>query len=1743
MKKITLLYLYLFTVSLLAAPVNDNCSNATTLTVNPGLACTSVSPALFTAATASPQPVTCTANAGADIWYQFTAQSTSHTVSLSNFGGTPQPVVMVIYEGTDCSALNQLYCSFNNVINATGLIVGNTYKLRLYFNLTTPSLNTTFSVCVNTPPPPADNNQSDCLITTVNYDFEMPPPPPGATGPTFLNHNVVQGWRTTASDQMMEFWPSPNYEGVMAYSGNQFIELNANLVSGVYQDYNTPQPTIFSYGFAHRGRQGTDTCELRAGPPGGPYTVVQTVSTGTSAWSYNTGTYTVPEGQTVTRFIFQSVSSVGGPSVGNFLDAISFTANNGILSPNPFYMGCGVLETDVLAAGSGTWVAHSDNPSVATIADPTSNDTTISGFGEQGFYYFDWVTEYCVSTLEVYYTGPDSPLPVVTNPVYCQDETAVPLEAEIVPNHTLYWISDSGMSDVPPIPDTSTIGTTTYYVIQMSDAGCESIAAPLTVTVNAPVNPVTAFSYTTPVCQSENSSMPVTDADFTSGGEFTADAGLAINSSTGEIDLNASIPGDYTVTYTVSSDVSCATEGSDTFSIAVIAAPVVAEITLLQPDCTVNTGGIIINNPLGADYTYSLNGTDFQAEPEFTALSGGDYTVYVRNNEGCESVLPSVIINNAPVVPATPQLNIVQPDCETATATITVTTPLGSAYNYSIDGINFQQSAVFTEVSPGDYTVTVASEEGCESFENVTVNNAPSVPEVAIVMVIQPDCDNISGSITVSAPLDDDYLYSLDGVNYQADTSFTGLNSGDYTVYVQNSEGCESVLSDITINEEAIVPGTPQMSIIQPNCDIHTGSVTVTSPLGSSYVYSINETDFQASPTFSGIEPGSYTLTVQSTDGCSETLGFIIDDVPVVPDVADVSVSQPTCGEPSGTITVNSPIEPGFTYSINGINYQPDTSFTGLNAGTYNVYVKNAQDCESVLTNIVINTPPAIPAIPQVTVVNPGCNGTTGDIQVTAPLGAQYTYSIDGTNFQSSTAFNNLSPGNYILTVFNGVCETSASVTVNAPPLPPAVATVNVAQPECMVPWGTLTVTAPSAPGMTYSIDGVNFQVSGVFVGLPQGSYSITVKNSFGCTSVTGNFIINTPPLPATSPILSASMPTCTVHTGDILVSAPVGVGYSYSIDGINFQTSTSFNNLQPGLYTVLVQTPDGCLAGTTININPVPEIPSVPNVTIQQPSCSSATGTVTVTSPVASGLTYSVDGINFQQSTVFTGLAPGNHTVTVKSYAGCTATQNIVINQGPAIPTHPIVTAVQPTCSTPTGILTLQSPVGAGMQYSIDGVNFQNSPTFTGVVSGTYTITVQNTDGCTRTSLPVTIHAAPDIPAVPDITINHPGCNAGRGSITINSPVGTGYTYSLNAIYYQQGAFFSNLLPGNYTVYVKNSFRCISSLDFTINDAPLLSDSSPIIGDSQLCVGETIELSNLIEDGVWFVNNENYAVINEEGELTGIAEGNVTVSYTVEEEGKCPATVQLSVWVTGPPRPELRDIYLCRDNITGLYSIGMLDTGLSNTEYSYEWTFGQAELPGTGATLLVTQPGQYSVFITNIATGCTTEATAVVGVSSAPVATATVGADFNLTQSITVNVTGGSGNYEFQLNNGPFQESPVFNNIPPGEHTITIRDVNGCGSLVLTVYSLDYPRFFSPNGDGRHDTWNIPSLSDQPNAKIYIFDRYGKLITMVKPTGAGWDGTLNGTDLPATDYWFRLEYRSQDGSEKEFKAHFSLLR
>jgi len=139
-----------------------------------------------------------------------------------------------------------------------------------------------------------------------------------------------------------------------------------------------------------------------------------------------------------------------------------------------------------------------------------------------------------------------------------------------------------------------------------------------------------------------------------------------------------------------------------------------------------------------------------------------------------------------------------------------------------------------------------------------------------------------------------------------------------------------------------------------------------------------------------------------------------------------------------------------------------------------------------------------------------------------------------------------------------------------------------------------------------------------------------------------------------------------------------------------------------------------------------------------------------------------------------------------------------------------------------------------------------------------------------------------------------------------------------------------------------------------------------------------------------------------------------------------------------------------------------------------------------------------------------------------------------------------GDSSYEYAINGGEFQDEAVFDNVPPGVNTVIINDKNGCGiTEPIEFLVVGYPKFFTPNGDGLHETWNILGIETLDNPVVFVFDRYGKLLKQLNAVG-GWDGTFNGQPMPSSDYWFRFEYGEQDNGTivaQTRKTHFTLKR
>ena len=448
-------------------------------------------------------------------------------------------------------------------------------------------------------------------------------------------------------------------------------------------------------------------------------------------------------------------------------------------------------------------------------------------------------------------------------------------------------------------------------------------------------------------------------------------------------------------------------------------------------------------------------------------------------------------------------------------------------------------------------------------------------------------------------------------------------------------------------------------SVVQPTCALPSGSISISTQSGVEY--SLNGISYQVSNVFSGLTPNSYTIFVRNIadTGCvtSSSSSIIINAVPTPPVApTTASVAQPTCAVQSGSISIAT--QSGVEYSINGTVYQASNTFSGLTANSYTLYVRNLADATCVTasnTSVIINTAPNPPIVPTTSsVVQPTCAVPSGSISIRTQSGVEY--SLNGTTYQVSNTFSGLTPNNYTLYVRNitdGTCtaQSSSVITINTIQILLTPTAASVVQPTCASPTGAIVITIQ--PGVEYSLDGIAFQVSNTFTGLPPNSYTLYIRSTIDATClkssvsmVTINVIPTSPTVPTTTSIVQ---PTCAVPSGTIVIASQLGV--EYSLNGTAFQTSNSFTGLGPNTYTLYVRNiaDPTCSVQSSIKviIDPLPALPMTPSLLkIIQPTCLIPTGSIEITGQT--NVQYSV-GNTYQDSAVFTNLAPGRYTISVR--------------------------------------------------------------------------------------------------------------------------------------------------------------------------------------------------------------------------------------------------------------------------------------------------------------------------------------------------------------------------------------------------------------------------------------------------------------------------------------------------------------
>ena len=350
------------------------------------------------------------------------------------------------------------------------------------------------------------------------------------------------------------------------------------------------------------------------------------------------------------------------------------------------------------------------------------------------------------------------------------------------------------------------------------------------------------------------------------------------------------------------------------------------------------------------------------------------------------------------------------------------------------------------------------------------------------------------------------------------------------------------------------------------------------------------------------------------------------------------------------------------------------------------------------------------------------------------------------------------------------------------------------------------------------------------------------------------------------------------------------------------------------------------------------------------------------------------------------------------------------------------------------------------------------------------------------------------------------------------------------------QSSFNITVIPTPVAHTVPASVRTVCDMDGTndgVTSFNLASLNATVLGN-QTGSQFNIAYYNTLEEA----SDEVNAITSTSGTVVYVRVNNTLAP-------SCYDVQAITIIVNKLPEPKPLDGVVCIESKTGhLINPYIISSGLNGGNYHYTWTNEAGATVGTSSTYTAVLPGTYNLVATSLATGCSSVPTPAHVIPSEPASvTYTVDSEFEDHQNLNIIAVGQGNNFEYSLDDGPFQDSPIFINTLSGLHYVTVRDKYGCGSTTIAAIVVNYPKFFTPNGDGINDTWNIRDLSNQPDANIYIYDRYGKILKQIRPSNSGWDGTYNGAMMPSDDYWFSVTYSDESHNEREFKAHFAMKR
>ena len=1064
-----------------------------------------------------------------------------------------------------------------------------------------------------------------------------------------------------------------------------------------------------------------------------------------------------------------------------------------------------------------------------------------------------------------------------------------------------------------------------------------------------------------------------------------------------------------------------------------ITQPAVLNVTSIQTNVLCNggtTGSITATGAGGTTpYTYAIGTGTYSASNTFTGLAAGIYTVRIKDSNNCTSQVSVNITQPAALALTSSQVNVL---CNGATTgSITATGAGGTTpYTYALGAGTYSTTNTFTGLAAGSYTVRIKDSNNCISQVNVTLTQ----PTLLTLTTTQTSsgCSGATGSITASgvggiSP----YTYAIGAGTYSASNTFTGLSAGTYTVRVKDANNCTAQVSVTVAGSSLLAVATTQVNVL---CNGGaTGSITATGTGGTTpYTFAIGSGTFSTTNAFTGLSAGSYTIFIKDANNCTSQVNVTLTEPPVL--ALTTTQVNGGCNGNTGSITATgvggtSP----YTFAIGAGTYSAANTFTGLAAGSYIVRVKDANNCTSQTT--VVITPAAAPTLATMQ-TNVFCNGaSTGSITATGAGGATpYTYAIGTGTYSASNTFTGLTAGSYTVFIKDANnCTAQTTVTLTQP----TVLTLTTTQTSGGCNGNTGSITATGAGGVspyTFALNAGTYSATNTFTGLAAGTYTVRVKDANNCTAQVSVTISSSSLLAITT--MQTNVLCNGASTGSITGSGTGGTTpYTFAIGTGPFSTTNTFTGLSAGSYTIFIKDANNCTAQTTVTLTQ----PAALTVTANQinAACNGNTnGRIKATgSGGTSPYTFALGSGTYGATDSFSNLTAGSYIVRIKDANSCTSQVTVVITQ-PAI-LAVTTTQVNVDCNgNATGSITATGTGGsASYKFAIDAGTYTAGNTFTGLAAGTYTVRVQDANGCTAQTTVVITQPAPLGLTTTQVNLV---CNGANNGIIYLSPTGgtAPYSSALNNGIFTSGTSFSNLPAGTYTVYLRDANGCMVSVGVTLTAPPVLTltGTATAVACNGTANGSlTVTASGGIAPYTYSLNGGTFSPVST---FSGLSAG----TYTLQVKDANGCTAQTTLVVT-QPAPLTATLQIVQPSCSGTQGrITVVPAG-GTAPYTYLWNTG-----ATSATISNLGPGTYRVTTTD-ARGCSRTDSAVL--TSPTQYRINLGPDRTLCRSQALNLNAdinvAGTQYLWTSTTGFTSTSPAVTIRTAGEYRVQATTPEGC--------------------------------------------------------------------------------------------------